>query len=268
MRRMLTSLALAALVVGLAAPAWGETITLYSAGSLTKMVEALVKAAGPAAGVEVKTTFGPAGQLRARIEAGETPDLFLSADMAAPRKLDAEGRTVMAPIPFAQNRMCLLARRSLAVTRDNLVDELLAPATRLKTSTPVDDPAGDYAVAIFDHIDASRPGAGKTLREKAHATDDATKGAKALDGHSAAASLFLTNRIDLMITYCSGAPTVLQDVPEVEIIPFTSVFEPRPVDGMAILSVKPGALRLALYLLSEKGQALVQSAGLIPISAP
>ena len=41
--------------------------------------------------------------------------------------------------------------------------------------------------------------------------------------------------------------------------------DPHPLYGMAVLSAKPEALRLALYLLSDKGQAIVAAAGLVPV---
>jgi len=41
--------------------------------------------------------------------------------------------------------------------------------------------------------------------------------------------------------------------------------DPHPVYGIAVLSDKPAALRLALFLLSEKGQALVEKNGLVPL---
>jgi hypothetical protein len=37
---------------------------------------------------------------------------------------------------------------------------------------------------------------------------------------------------------------------------------------MAVLSAKPEALRVALFLLSERGQAIVKDAGLIPVLSP
>ena len=110
-----------------------------------------------------------------------------------------------------------------------------------------------------------RPGSGAILRSKAQATADATKVVKQVAFHSVAASLFLSDQIDLMITYCSGAPSLQEEAPELTVIAFPPAFEPGPVNGMAILSAKPGALRLALYLMSEKGQAIVRGAELLPV---
>jgi ABC-type molybdate transport system substrate-binding protein len=255
--------AIAASVV--ATDAIADTVEIYAAGSLRTAVEALVKQAVLGADVELKPTFGGSGILRQRIEAGEHPDLFLSADMGNPRKLAEAGRAIVPVVAFARNRMCLVARQSVGLTQTNLVDRMLAADLRLKTSTPVLDPAGDYAMAIFDRIDASRPGAGRILREKAQSLMDASKAMPPVAGHSAGASLFLNNQIDLMVTYCSATQAVEKEVPGLATVIVPPELEPRPVYGMAVLSAKPGAMRFALFLLSEDGQAIVARAGLLPI---
>lgn len=189
---------LAAADVG-AAP---ETVGIFSAGSLRGVVNDLASIAAPALNVEVQATFGGSGLLRERIEKGERPDLCMSADLASPRKLAAQGRTVVPAVMIARNRMCVLARRAAGLTAANLIDRLLATGMRVKTSTPLADPAGDYAW-----------------------TDLAS-------------------------------------------LPVPAELDPHPVDGLAILSARPAAMRLALYLLSEKGQAMVARAGLVPVAAP
>ncbi len=45
-------------------------------------------------------------------------------------------------------------------------------------------------------------------------------------------------------------------------------FDPHPVDGMALLSNKPEALRVALFLFSEQGQAIIAQQGLVPLAEP
>jgi len=256
---------LALVTMGMAGQARAETIEIYAAGSLRAVVTSLIKEAGSPGAIEVKPTFGGSGNLRERIEGGEKPDLFLSADTASPRKLAEAGHAIVPMVPFARNRMCLITRRSTGVTPDNLVDRLLAKDLRLKTSTPIADPAGDYAMAIFDRIDAFRHGSSQILRDKAQGVAEATKLAQPLAGHSAGASLFLDNQVDMMISYCSGAPAIVKEVPDLTVLPFPSALEPQPVYGLDVLSAKPEAMRLALFLLSEKGQAIIKEAGLVPL---
>ncbi len=260
---LLVALTLAVVATSMAATpsAAAETIEIYAAGSLRTTVEALAKEAAPLFDIEVKSTFGGSGTLRQRIEGGEAPDLFLSADMGSPRKLADGGRTIVPAVAFARNRMCLVARQSVGVTPENLIDRMLAKDIRIRTSTPIADPGGDYAMAIFDRIDAVRPGAGQILRDKAQRLRDSLN----TTPPTPAASLFLSNQIDMMVSYCSGAPAIEKQVPGLTTIAIPPELEPQPVYGMAVLSSKPSAMRLALFLLSEKGQAIVKSSGLLPI---
>ncbi len=262
LRHLLAVAAFGLAVAGRAAGA-AETIEIYSAGSARAAVEALVKRAAP--DIDIRPTFGGSGILRERIENGEHPDLFLSADMASPRKLAQAGRTVVPVVAFARNRMCLVARKSAGVTAANLVDRMLAGDLRLRTSTPVADPAGDYAMAIFDRIDAARPGAGRILRDKSRSLMDVLKTTPPVTGRSAAASLFRGKQIDLMVTYCSAAASLEKEADGLATLPFPPELEPGPVYGLAVLSARPAALRLALMLLSEDGQAMLAHAGLLPL---
>jgi molybdate transport system substrate-binding protein len=261
MTRLLVALALGAISSGVA---HAQTVDIYAAGSLRAVVAGLSKEGGTAFNIAVTPTFGGSGALRERIEKGEKPDLFLSADLGSPQKLAAQGRTVVPVAAFARNRMCIVARRSAGVTAANLVDRLLAKEARVKTSTPVADPSGDYAWAIFDRIDALKPGSGALLKAKAQAVMNLVATPQA-PAQSAAAALFASGQIDLSITYCSGTPALQHELPELVSLEVPPQLDPHPLYGMAVLSAKPEALRLALYLLSDKGQAIVAAAGLVPV---
>lgn len=265
MTALLAAAATLASLLAVAAPA--DTVEIYSAGSLRAVWAEVAAQAGPALHIEVKPTFGGSGLLRERIEKGERPDLFTSADLGSPRQLEAEGRTVLPVAAFARNRMCVVSRRTAGVTRANLIDKLLAKGVRLRTSTPVADPAGDYAWAIIDRIEASRPGAGAVLKDKAEASMN-VHAAGASPGQNPMAALFVAKQIDMAITYCSGVTGLEQDAPGLASLPVPAKLDPHPVYGLAILSDRPAALRLALFLLSEKGQAIIAHAGLVPLSAP
>lgn len=256
-------LVVASVTVASAAHA-AETVEIFAAGSLRGVVGELAKEAGPALDIEVKSSFGGSGMMRERIEKGETPDLFLSADLGSPRKLEAAGRTVVPAIAFARNRMCILSRSSAHVTARNLVDRLLAKGVRVKTSTPVADPAGDYAWAIFDRIDAVRPGSGALLKSRAQDLMSLAA-TPTTPTQSAAAALFLSNQVDMSITYCSAAPSLEKEVSGLTSLVVPPQLDPHPLYGAAVLSNKPQALRLALFLLSDKGQAIIAREGLVPL---
>jgi len=261
--------ALLVAATGLAGPsparAAGEIVEIYSAGSLRGIVADLAREAS-AFNVEIKATFGGSGSLRERIEKGEKPDLFMSADVGSPQKLESQGRTVVPAIAFARNRMCIVSRKSAGVTASNLIDRMLAADVRVKTSTPVVDPSGDYAWAIFDRIDTLRPGAGAKLKEKAQGLMNVSADPTA--GQSATAALFLGKKIDMSITYCSAWPALEKEVPELTSLVVPLQLDPHPVDGVAVLSDRPQAMRIALLLLSLKGQAIVAQEGLLPLFDP
>jgi len=262
LRAAILGLALTSLTApGFAQPP--ESIQIFAAGSLRGVVGELAREAEPVLAIEVKGTFGGSGLMRERIEKGESPDLFLSADMGNPHKL--QGRTPLPVIAFARNRMCIVSRRSARVTQANLVDRLLARDVRIKTSTPIVDPSGDYAWAIFDAIEAQRPGAGATLKEKAQAAMNLTA-TPASATQSPAAALFASHQIDMSITYCSGSSNLEKELPDLTSLVVPAQLDPHPLYGLIVLSAKPQALKLALYLLSEKGQAIIAHQGLVSLT--
>ena len=249
--------------VSAAAP---DTVEIFSAGSLRAVLGELAAQAGPALNIDVKATFGGSGLMRERIEKGEKPDLFTSADLGSPRKLESAGRTALPVVAFARNRMCIVSRRTAGLTAANLVERLLAKSSRIKTSTPVADPAGDYAWAIFERIEALRPGAGAILKAKAESA--MTLHADTPPGGHPYGALFASNQIDTAITYCSGVSNLEKDLPDLTSLEVPPDLDPHPVYGLAVLSDRPAVLRLALYLLSDKGQAIIAHAGLVPIAGP
>ena len=242
-----------------------QTVRIYAAGSLRGVVGDLAKGAARDLGLAVEGQFGGSGLMRGKIEAGDHPDLLLSADLASPRRLEAMGRTVVPVIAFARNRECIVSRKSLGLTPANLVDKLLAKDVKLRTGQPIADPSGDYGFAILDKIDAERPGAGRALKDKANAVMNATT-APTAPGQSAQAALFAAHRIDVAITYCSAG--LDKELPDLVSFPAPAEFDPHPVYGAAVLSARPEVMRAALYLLSDKGQAIVENNGLIPLLAP
>ena len=185
----------------MASAATAEPLRIYAAGSLAKALPPLIAAAGLGEGAVAAPVFGPAGALGERLLNGEDADLFASADLAKPRALVAKrGGFVVA---FARNRMCVAAPKALGLTNENLLDRWLSPSFRLATSTPVVDPGGDYALAIFAKAELVKPGSGKTLADKAMHLLGAPGTMALKDGHSAAANIFLEKRsrrrIDLLL---------------------------------------------------------------------
>jgi molybdate transport system substrate-binding protein len=67
-------------------------LVVYSAGSMTGALGAMLKRYTAETGQQTDLHTGPAGLMRERIEAGDKVDLFVSANMAHPQKLRLRAR--------------------------------------------------------------------------------------------------------------------------------------------------------------------------------
>jgi len=158
--------------------------------------------------------FGPSGLMREKIEAGANIDLFASADMLQARRL-AVGHPERFAINFTRNRLCAIARGALGLTSANMLDRLLDPMVRLATSTPGADPAGDCAWVVFARAETVRPGARAALEAKAQQLyGGGAKTPPLVPGKGAVEGIFLANRADVALGYCSGAAGVVREISE------------------------------------------------------
>jgi molybdate transport system substrate-binding protein len=229
---------------------------VYAAGSLTGAFTEMLKEFPAPPNAVAAPVFGPSGVLRDRIEHGEAADILASADMAQPRKLARDGLPV---IVFTRNRLCALGRPGL--TRENLLDRMLDPAVRLATSTPGADPGGDYAWAIFARAETVHPGAQAILQAKALKLVGGRDTPLLVPGHGAVEGVFLADRADIMLGYCSGSASVMHDVPGLVSVTVPESLSVGPAYGMVVLSDHPLAARFALFVMSERGQAILQRFG-------
>ena len=260
---------LARILVGLAAAvvsqaAVAEPLRIYAAGSLTAAFTDMMHAFPAPAKSIAPPVFGPSGVLRERIEQGEPADILASADMEQPRILARE-RGNRPVVMFTRNRLCALGRANLGLKPDNLLEKLLDPAVRLATSTPRADPAGDYTWAIFARAEVVHPGAQKILEAKAMKLVGGPNTPPLVPGRGAVQGIFLTDRADVMIGYCSSAGPVAREIPDLTIVPLPPALTVGPAYGLIVLSDDPAAARFALFVLSEQGQAILLRHGFDPI---
>jgi ABC-type molybdate transport system substrate-binding protein len=242
-----------------------QPLRIYAAGSLTAAFTDLIRAFPAEQGSVAAPVFGPSGLLRQRIEGGEAADIFASADMAQPRKLAQErpGRPVLL---FTRNRLCALAQSSLGLTSANLLDRLLDPAVRLATSTPGADPAGDYAWQVFARAEAIHPGARGILERKAMQLVGGPNTPPMVPGHGAVEGIFLADKADVMLGYCSGVETVIAQVPGLVSTPLPPELTVGPAYGMIVLTDNPLADRFTVFVMSEQGQAILAHHGFDPVA--
>jgi ABC-type molybdate transport system substrate-binding protein len=138
---------------------------------------------------------------------------------------------------------------------------------RIRTSRPVADPSGDYAMAMFDRMDHAHPGAGPALRAKAMAQLDAPL-PPIPAGQNATAALLSSGAVDVAVTYCSATAPVLASAPDLVSVSVPDAFDPDPLFALALLSNRADAARFALLLLSQTGQEAIAQAGLLRLTRP
>src|SRR5215470_14162502 len=255
---------LVALVL-LGSPALAETLQVVGAGSLNEAFTDLIRRFPAGADTIAMPEFGPSGLMREKIELGMNVDLFASADMEQARRL-AAGHPERSVIHFTRNRLCAIARSAVGLTPANMVDRPLDPSVRLATSTPGADPGGDYAWAVFARADSTRAGARAALEAKAQRLyGGGARTPLLVPGKGAVEGIFLADRADVSLAYCSGAPAILREVPGLAVVPLPAELSVGPAYGMALLNTKPLTARFATFIMSEAGQAVLKTHGFDPV---
>lgn len=267
LRNLAAGLAVAASLVLGQGVGHADPLRVYAAGSLAGVMPELIAASGLPADAVAPPIYGPAGLLRHRIEGGEAADLFASADMAQAQAVADRGLG-LPPVAYARNRLCLVSTPQLGLTVDTLLDKLLDPAVRLATSTPGADPGGDYAWAAFKRAEALRPGAEAMLQGKALKLLGSPGAMVPVGGHSPGASIFLANRADALLYYCSGVPAILREVPDLRSLELPPALAVSPIYGLTVRAGNADAMRLALFILSDQGQMILARHDLLPLLQP
>src|SRR3984957_18387542 len=239
-------------------------IKVLAAGSLTGALTAVIKAYQEKTGVQVQAEFGPAGLLRERIEGGERPDIFASANMAHPQALADKGEATI-PIVMARNRICARALPIFGLTTANLFERMLDPKTvGIGTSTPKADPGGDYAWMVFARAGQARPGAGKILKAKARQLVGGKNNPPVPAGQDAMTYFFAQHQIDISLGYCSSRNTTPDpNFTTVELPPELAV---NADYGLSVLGHREAALRFALFVMSPEAQRLIGLYGFTPVA--
>jgi ABC-type molybdate transport system substrate-binding protein len=262
-RRCFVVLALGLLTA--ARPAVADSLQVFAAGSLTEAFTDLLRHFPANGDTVAPPVFGPSGLLRQKIEAGTAVDLLASADMAQPRRLAAD-HPERSVVLFTRNRLCAIARAAVGLTQANMLDRLLDSAVRLATSTPGADPGGDYAWAVFAKADTMQPGARAVLEAKAMPlVGGGDKTPLLVPGKGAVEGVFLADRADVVLGYCSSAEQVVRAVPGLVSVPLPGGLSVGPEYGMVVLDAKPLTLRFALFVMSEAGQAILAAHGFDPV---
>lgn len=244
----------------LASSASAEPVRLAAAGSLRAALAKVAAdfSAGPGR-LQVTQTYAPSGLLRERIAGGEAFEVFAAANMAHPRAL---GRARGLPVVlFARNRLCAIARAGLAVEPETLLERMLDPAVKLGISTPGADPAGDYAILLFERAEAVRAGARAALDAKGLRLTGGPDSPRPPAGQDLYAWQFSRGAADLFLTYCTNALLARAADASLRSIPVPDALSVAADYGLIVLGDRPEAARFALHILSPAGQDILARHG-------
>lgn len=253
-------------------PVTAEPLLLVAAGSLEAALGEVVAAFSATLQVMVEAEFAASGTLRRQIENGRRPDIFASANLAHPEMLAAAG--IGGPVAvFARNRLCALVQPDIEVTAPTLLERMLDPAIRLGTSTPVADPSGDYAWELFARADLARPGSGAILRAKALTLTGAPGSPRAPAGRNQYGWVMAGRQADIFLTYCTNAARAKAEQPQLQIVEVPEALVVGADYGLTVLAQeRPDAWRLAAFIMSVRGQAILARHGFaapgLPMTAP
>jgi molybdate transport system substrate-binding protein len=154
-RSSLTAVVITALIVILPTlPAVADEITVAAASDLNFAFKELVAAYEKASGNRVKLTLGSSGNIFAQIHNGASFDLYFSADIAYPLKLEEAGLTVPGSLNrYAVGRIAMWTGHDSGIDVTRGFEALREPSVRrIAIANPKHAPYGRAAVAAMEHF--------------------------------------------------------------------------------------------------------------------
>lgn len=241
-----------------------DLVLLHAAGSLRAALTEVAQAFEAQTGVAVKPVFGASGLLRERIEAGETAELFASADRGNPEAL-ARARRAGPVTSFARNALCAFTRPEVVATTETLLARMLDPAIRLGTSTPRADPSGDYAWQLFARAEKLRAGAQTALEAKALQLTGGPSTPRAPEGRNIYGHMLASGQADIFLAYCTNAGPIAQEEPALKQVALPRELAVGAEYGLTLIDgASPNAGRLAMVITGPAGQAILGRRGFAP----
>jgi len=161
-RRWLLMMGCVLLLGGVAA---AQGLTVAAAADLQGVLPGIAAQFEKTTGQRVTLTFGSSGNFFTQIQNGAPFDVFLSADVDYPRRLEASGQTAPGTlVAYARGRLVLWTRRDsgvdirrgLAVLKDGNV-------RRVAVANPAHAPYGRAAVEALRHEGLDGPTKGKLV---------------------------------------------------------------------------------------------------------
>jgi len=152
MKRYIIALLLSLCVLGTAR---AEEINVAAASDLSFAIKEVVGEFEKQTGHRVKLSLGSSGNFYAQLQQGAPFDLYFSADIAYPKKLEEASLTVPGSLyRYAVGRVVLWAPKSSAIDVSKGLAVLREPAIKkIAIANPKHAPYGRAAVAAMEHAD-------------------------------------------------------------------------------------------------------------------
>ena len=133
--------------------AFAEEITIAAASDLNFAFKEIVAEFEKTTGNHVKLTLGSSGNFYAQLQNGAPFDLYFSADIAYPRKLEEAGLTVPGSLyQYAVGRIVLWAGNGSHLDLSKGLEVLREPTVKkIAIANPKHAPYGRAAVAAMEH---------------------------------------------------------------------------------------------------------------------
>lgn len=245
-----------------------DTVYLHAAGSLRGPLTEMSRSFEAAGGAPVALKFGPSGLLRDEIAGGAKAEVFASANLEHPRSLSKAKRSGPVVL-FARNRLCALARPGLEVTTENVIERMLDPQIKLGTSTPKADPSGDYAWTVFRRVDELRSGSFKVLEGKALQLTGGPTSPRPPTDRSVYGGIVERGEADVFLTYCTNALVAAREVTGAKVVALPEAVAVGADYGLTVMNgSSESGYRLALFILSPEGQAILSRHGFVSPNQP
>ena len=131
-----------------------EEVTIAAASDLSFAFKEIVAEFEKTTGSHVKLTLGSSGNFYAQIQNGAPFDLYFSADIGYPKKLEEAGLTVPGSLyPYAVGRIVLWAGNGSHLDLSKGLEILREPTIKkIAIANPKHAPYGRAAVAAMEHF--------------------------------------------------------------------------------------------------------------------
>ena len=147
-------LACGVLLACLAPSVSAEEVTIAAASDLSFAFKEIVAEFEKTTGIHVKMTLGSSGNFYAQIQNGAPFDLYFSADIGYPKKLEEAGLTVPGSLyPYAVGRIVLWTGNGSHLDLSKGLESLREPKIKkIAIANPKHAPYGRAAVAAMDYF--------------------------------------------------------------------------------------------------------------------